>query len=402
MSSTPRPQAAQRNEFLSIAATLQERIKSGEIGLGRILPTERELQAEFSVSRSTIRRALRRLSDEGWIQNVANRGAVASAGFARTKAVNIALIDGGTYVLRVLMHRFSQKLREYGYQVVHLAGSNVIAMEDPLQYAADNDFAGVIVWPYRGFTDESLVERLTNMMPVVALDHKLPGGKADLVSFDYAAAAELATTHLIKQGCKRIGITGMYDMLETNHHRFTGYMKAMFAAGLQPQPRNFVFNITSALPAPDTALLERRLRDDDRPDGFFVFQDEFVPSVVETVLRAGLRIPEDIKIVTIGDEIDVTVDDVGLTAIALDWDTMATSATELLLDRIENPTRELKVVLASHELIVRGFCGEPRSEWTQDPETLTGFHGDNPYPRSQYQFTSSRSVRSMAPDHHLQ
>lgn len=401
MSSKPRPQAAQRNEFLSIAAALQERIKSGEIGLGRILPTERELQAEFSVSRSTIRRALRRLTDEGWIKNVPNRGAVASAGFARTKAVNIALIDGGTYVLRVLMHRFSQRLRDYGYNMVHLAGSTVIAMEDPLQYAAENDFAGVIVWPYRGFTDESLVERLTSIMPVVALDHKLPGGKADLVTFDYAVAAEIATTHLIKNGCRRIAITGMYDMLETNHHRFTGFMKAMFASGLQPEPRNFAFTVTSAS-ALDTLQLERRLRDVDRPDGLLVFQDEFVPSVVETVLRVGLRIPEDIKIVTIGDEVDVSVNDVSLTAVALDWDTMAARATELLLDRIENPTRELKVVMAPHELIVRGFCGEPREDWTRNPESVTGFHGDNPYPRSQYQFTSSWSVRSTAPDPHLQ
>lgn len=397
MASEPRPKTTQRNEFVTIAASLQEKIRSGEIGLGRILPTERELQEEFSVSRSTIRRALQRLTEEGWVQIVPNRGAVASAGFSRPKTTKVALIDGGTYVLRVLLHRFSQKLQKYGYQMVHLAGAPNIAIEDPLQYAQDHDFAGAIIWPYRGFSDESVMERLTTSIPVVALNHLLPGGKVDLVTFDYIKAAEEATRHLLASGCKRIAITGMMDMMEANHHRFTGYLRALFDAGLQPQPRDFLFNFTSALSEPDNWLLEQRLRSPDRPDGLFVFQDEFIASTVETVLRCGLRIPEDIKLVTIGDEVDVTVNDCGMTSIALDWDTMAQQAADLLLDRIENPTRELKVITAPHQLIKRGMGGEPKADWTTDPDQLTGFHGDFPYPKFQYQYTSNWTVTSTAP-----
>lgn len=363
-----------------------------------MLPTERELQEEFGVSRSTVRRALQRLTEDGWARSLPNRGCVASAGFASPKTMNIALIDGGTYVLRVLMQRFSQKLAKYGYNLVHLAGANTISLEDPLQYAADNDFAGAIIWPYRGFADESLVSELTSTLPVVALDHTLPGGRVDLISFDYVEAAHTATQHLYNQGCRNIGITGMFDMLETNHNRFCGYMRAMFGCGLQPMARNFLFSYTSGMAESDTFALERRLRDADRPDGLLVFQDEFVPPVVEAILRAGLRIPEDIKVVTIGDEVDVRVDHAGMTAVALDWDTMAVRATELLLDRIENPTREVKTATAPHQLIVRGMCGAPEASWTDNPDSVSGFHGDYPYPRCQYQFKSSWSVKTTTPD----
>ncbi|MES1227501.1 MAG: winged helix-turn-helix domain-containing protein, partial [Armatimonadota bacterium] len=58
---------AQRNSFLNIAQTLQSRIESGEIEKGRLLPTEREIQEEFGVSRSTVRRALARLTETGWV-----------------------------------------------------------------------------------------------------------------------------------------------------------------------------------------------------------------------------------------------------------------------------------------------------------------------------------------------
>ncbi len=402
MASKQRSQPTLRNEFLSIAATLQERIHSGELSVGRFLPTERELQAEFQVSRSTVRRALTRLIEDGWVQNVPNRGAVASSGFTKTKTMNIALIDGGTYVLRVLMHRFSMRLRDVGYHLVHLGGTNAVAMEDPLQYAVDNDFAGALVWPYRGFTDEPMMLSLTSQLPVVTLNHRLPGGRTDKVSFDYLAAAERATAVLIENGCQRIAVTGMFDMLATNHDRLSGYMKAMFTGGLQPQPRDFLFTHTSGLAEPDMFVLSRRLRESDRPDGILVFQDEHVPGTVETILRCGLRIPEDIRVVTIGDEVDVSIGGRGMTTIALDWDSMASRAIELLLDRIDNPTRELKEVTAPHDLIIRGMCGTARNRWTPNPDLLTGFHGDFPFPRSKYQYSSNWSVEVSTPDPGLQ
>lgn len=47
--------------YLQIADTLREQIKSGELPVGSILPTESELQAKFDVSRVTIRKAMQLL-----------------------------------------------------------------------------------------------------------------------------------------------------------------------------------------------------------------------------------------------------------------------------------------------------------------------------------------------------
>jgi DNA-binding LacI/PurR family transcriptional regulator len=391
-------QSAQRNEFAKIALEIQHRIEGGDIAVGRFLPTERELQEEFGVSRSTVRRALARLVSEGWAENVPSRGVMASSGFVKVTSANIALIDGSTYVLRVLTHRLSGMLREAGYHLVHLDASGSVAVEDALEYALENKFAGAIVWPFRGFADAAAMTRLTTNMPVVFLDHILEGARADFVTFDNLAAAEEATNHLVRQGCQRIGITGQLDMLEVTHKRFSGYMKALFANNLAPHSRDFVFSCTSAMKTPDSYHMDRRFRDSDRPDGMLVIQDEFVPSTIEAALRAGLRVPQDIKIVTIGDDIELNVNGRGLTSEALDWDAMAEAAIKLLLDRIENPTRELKVFKAPHQLIVRGSCGAPEGEWTVNPDQLSGFHGNFPYPRSQYQYSSTWSVHDPDPD----
>jgi GntR family mannosyl-D-glycerate transport/metabolism transcriptional repressor len=60
--------------YRQIADTLREQISSGELKPGDALPTESALQAMFSVSRVTIRQALKRLTEEQIIQSIQGSG----------------------------------------------------------------------------------------------------------------------------------------------------------------------------------------------------------------------------------------------------------------------------------------------------------------------------------------
>ena len=51
-----------------VASRLQEKISSGEYTLGEKLPTEPELMVMFGVGRSTIREAIRNLSNAGLVR----------------------------------------------------------------------------------------------------------------------------------------------------------------------------------------------------------------------------------------------------------------------------------------------------------------------------------------------
>ncbi|MFF3402984.1 winged helix-turn-helix domain-containing protein [Streptomyces sp. NPDC002659] len=52
-----------------IAGELRSRIDRGEYRLGQLLPTQRELGADFGVSSDTVQRAMRELQTEGWIES---------------------------------------------------------------------------------------------------------------------------------------------------------------------------------------------------------------------------------------------------------------------------------------------------------------------------------------------
>lgn len=62
--------------YVQLANVLRDRIRSGEIPVGRRLPSQAELEVETGgvVSRRTIKSALEVLVDEGLVQGVQGKG----------------------------------------------------------------------------------------------------------------------------------------------------------------------------------------------------------------------------------------------------------------------------------------------------------------------------------------
>lgn len=386
-----------RNSYRVIAETLASKIASGNIAPGCFLGTERELQEEFHAGRSTIRKALGTLVEEGWAVSVPKKGVVAGRGLRPMVGRRIALVENGTYVQKVLGSRFGVRLQTQGYTLDTVGGSTLYPLEYALQQVLDGGYAGALVWCFHAYPDQDLVSRLVRQLPIVALDHRLGRADTDLVGFDHEGAAYDATAHLIRCGARRIGVTGMLDTLDTTVARVRGFMRAMFDAELQPNPTDFIFTRTSGDTRPHTSLLEMRLRSAERPDAFLVLQDMCVPETVESALRAGLSLPSDLKLATLGDDVTLEVEEAGLTSIAFDWDALVENALELMQERLEDLHRPTQTRTAPHRLIVRGSCGAPEPEWTAEPERLSGFKGELPLPKPVFRYRSPWTVQRELP-----
>jgi len=363
-----KPSRINRNGYKEIAAALRARISTGLIAPGNYIATEKDLQLEFGAGRSTIRKVLSELVAEGWAVNVPKKGVFAGRGLRRVPSSTIAFVENDTFVHRILGRRFDAGLKERGLRMKHVGGRENFPLEYALQQVLDGQYAGALVWCFHVSPDMDLVNRLIKEIPVVALDHKLGRGETDLVTFDHEGAAYEATQHLIDQGCRRIGITGMLDTLDVTNARILGYMRAMFDNDLQPDPRDYQFIHTSGLTIPRTELLSESLRSASRPDGLLVLQDFCASAVVESALRAGLSLPHDLKLAALGDEYDISVDSLGLTTISFDWMALAEVSLDLLKVRLQDLHRTPQTRVAPHKLIVRGLSGAPESQWTPDEE----------------------------------
>ncbi|MCQ4081133.1 GntR family transcriptional regulator [Streptomyces sp. RB6PN25] len=72
--------------YTQIAGALRERIRSGALAAGELLPSELALSAEYGVARNTLRRALAQLEEEGLIESLPGRGRVVRSAAERGTA----------------------------------------------------------------------------------------------------------------------------------------------------------------------------------------------------------------------------------------------------------------------------------------------------------------------------
>ncbi len=63
-----------RAPYLQLADILRERITSGEIPVGRRMPSLAELEQEFDLARNTLKKAVDVIKDEGLIEFSPGRG----------------------------------------------------------------------------------------------------------------------------------------------------------------------------------------------------------------------------------------------------------------------------------------------------------------------------------------
>ena len=132
---------------------------------------------------------------------------------------------------------------------------------------------------------------------------------------DDIAGGELATGHLLELGHRRIAYLGdEFDNpfgFTSSRHRFTGYERAMAAAGLEVRTDHVVLGAHSRYEARELAL--RLLSLPDRPTAIFAASDTQALGVISAAHEAGLRVPDDLSVVGY-DDIEIA-DFVNLTTV---------------------------------------------------------------------------------------
>jgi len=134
--------------YRAIADELRGRVESGELGAGRLLPSESELSRAHSVSRVTVRKALELLRDEGLID--ARQG---FGWFVAADPVRQALARLGTIEDQLGELGLSSERRVVGFRFVsspprvrQVLGVDTVLEVRRINLADGQPFARVTVW----------------------------------------------------------------------------------------------------------------------------------------------------------------------------------------------------------------------------------------------------------------
>ncbi|WP_420238971.1 LacI family DNA-binding transcriptional regulator [Telmatobacter bradus] len=304
------------------------------------------------IGEETRRRVLKRVKELNYQPNLAARTLITG----RTWTIGLVVPDLLHPFFAQMAKSISASIRAHGYSLI-LASSE----EDPelerqeieqlLARRVDAILVASAQWSVQSF--RHIEERHT---PYILIDRSFTGLTANFVGADDVAIGELATTHLIEQGCNRIAhIRG--PEISTAQGRLEGYRSALSARRLAPLRGHIVSIGNSADDRGEQGGYEatcKLLHSTPRPDGIFCFNDPIALGAMRAILEAGLKIPDDIAVVGCGNLLYSDFLRVPLTSVDQDNVQIGQLAARMTLDLLtEDSMHRPRVERVKPRLIVR-------------------------------------------------
>ncbi len=347
------------------------------------LPTERELESRYRVSRPTVSKALAGLAAEGLLVKPpgCRRHVVATDVAARLsverRGHRIGLVTGDLSKVGVasaeLAHRVFAGMNAYAQLadcrvLMGSAGPTVASERAAAHDLVTAGVSGLVIWPCPRRADEVETDYLKTRelgVPVVLLDTTRPSQPHTQIVFDNRRAGIRATAWLLEQGHQRIAlITLPKDLLHTPvAQRRAGYRLALAGAGLPFDP-----DLVGSISVEDyagrdgateaglhlTALIDRWLSLADPPTGIIALEDSTAVEIIGILERRGLRVPADIQVVGF-DNLDACRRfRPAFPTTSPDFVHMGELALGTLLDEIESPSPLPRVYVLDVPILVRG------------------------------------------------
>lgn len=353
---------------------LERGIRGGRWKPGERLPSEAQLVREFGHSRITVGRAVRDLQLAGLVERRAGSGtfvrAPAAAPAPSSSALSFGLLIpdlGETEIFEPICQ---------GMMASPQARSHALLWGSPREPGASRAesatrlcrsyierkvdgvfFAPLELAPGKDAVNRAVLAALdAARIPVVLLDRPAEPyprrGAHDLCGLDNRHAGFVVTSHLVARGARRVAFAARPDSAATIELREAGYREALHYHGLRPA-RTLEHRLQPDDPAAVRALLAA-----PAPDAIVCGNDRFAAHLLHTLLRLGVRVPDDVRLCGIDDADYAALLPTPLTTLRQPTRAIGVAALSAMLDRVaqgdELPTRD---ILLHGTLVVRQSCG---------------------------------------------
>jgi len=259
---------------------------------------------------------------------------------------NIATLENYFYteINNVILHECETR----GYNLI-FASMEILNNEIEFPNVIKSyDVDGIIFY---GDIDPLVQNGLTKYaIPYIVVDSHTPDAKMLTVTADYASAAYIAMIHLIKLGHRSIAYICNSLFTNLSAQTFNGYKKAIEEYNLATNMQWIQLDAQDE----DSAYhcMKNILGSHPLPTAVFCSSDIYAIAAMRCIKESGLKVPDDISIISIDDIIISRYTDPMLTTVKIDKVQMAHIAMDLLIKKIqEEPVKS--VAMESGSLIIR-------------------------------------------------
>lgn len=174
----------------------------------------------------------------------------------------------------------------------------------------------------------------------------------DSIYADPGEGTEMAVRELLKTGHKRICLLNCAQRLMSHESRGQGFLRAMEEAGVEPMDGwNIYGDRNNGKEARDA--FRRFWEAGNRPDAIVAANGQSATGVMSYLYEIGVRIPEDISIISYEDSSICGYATPALTSVNIRKEELGQAAAQCLIERIQNPKKELETKVIHPYMVCR-------------------------------------------------
>jgi DNA-binding LacI/PurR family transcriptional regulator len=204
------------------------------------------------------------------------------------------------------------------------------------------------------------VGHLRTGTPMVLLGERMFHGPVDHVMIDNVAGTRAVTEHLLALGRRRIAVIGTHpgELVGTAAIRYDAFAAALSDAGVEPIDR-------LAMPADPwqrrtgAAAMEALLASGAKFDAVLALNDTLAVGALHTLIKHGVRIPDDVAVAGFDDIDEARYGTPSLTTVDPGRGQIAATAVEILVGRMNGDDTEEREIVAKYELHIRESTAGP-------------------------------------------
>ena len=299
---------------------------------------------------------------------VYNRSA-ASLRNPKSRIVGMVINDLTNPFFAELAIGIERVLRTSGY-IPFLAHSdeNLARQAEIVRSMREHGASGLILCPTADSDGPEINDLCALGIPIVLAIRRVEGARASLVASDNRRGAQRVTRHLVGLGHRRLGFLGGGAGMGVRQDRLAGFMDALREAGLSAEAPH----VMDCAPSKDGgfAAMTALLAQDRPPSGMVCFNDVVAIGAMLALSRHGLVAGRDMALTGFDDTTEARQVSPPLTTVAVDAGDLGARAAQMLLRRIEadpaEPAQNPDTYIGEARLVVRGSCGAPRPDRTND------------------------------------
>ena len=333
-------------KYITVVNWVRDNINNGEFKVGERLPSEHELSERFGLSRQTVRHAIDVLEQQKLVSRKQGSGTYigeSTRTVPRERYGNIAVISTyvDSYIFPPVLRGIEGVLSAAGYTTQIAFTSNRIGREgEILKKLMERRYIdGLVVEPAKSALPNPNIHYYRAFMelqiPILFFNSNYTELGLPYVSLDDVKVARKATDYLIRAGHRKIG--GIFKSDDgQGHFRYSGFLDSVLEAGIKLKSRNVVWIDTD-----DFRHLEQiesyifyRL---EGCTAVLCYNDEIAYLLAGFCQKRGIRVPEDLSLISIDNSDLATMGDVHITSIPHPMETLGKKVGENMVNMIENP-----------------------------------------------------------------